>query len=289
MRNGEVKDMNIKTNVLRDSRGKPRGITGIFTDLTPRKRLEEIERRAARLKEVEELATSIAHEIRNPLASIRGAIQELARPESAGTEPAVKLADIAIRESDRLDNIIGNFLRFARMRQPDFGEIDAATLVEEVAILLRQRSDAKNVEITTDLTPGVSVRVDAEQMRQAFLNIGVNALEAMNGSGSLKITGAQSESTGRIRKREDETVSERRRMFEIIFEDAGAGISAEDMSKIFTPFYTGKTDGTGLGLSIVHKIIGLHNGSIDIRSEPGKGTRVRIALPLAMPQAEEKQ
>ncbi|MHC4662579.1 MAG: ATP-binding protein [Planctomycetota bacterium] len=288
MRTGDVKDMNVKTNVLRDSRGKSRGIIGIFTDLTPRKRMEEIERRAARLKEIEELATSIAHEIRNPLASIRGAIQELARPESAGTEPAVRLADIAMKESDRLDNIIGNFLRFARMRQPEFAEIDAANLLEEVAILLRQRSDAKNVEIVTELPVDIKVKVDSEQIKQAFLNIGVNSLEAINGSGSLRITGSLRHSTGRIRKRDDETVSERRRMFEITFEDSGEGISAEDLTKVFTPFFTGKTDGTGLGLPIVHKIINLHGGTIDIRSEPGKGTRVRVALPLAQPAMEEK-
>jgi two-component system sensor histidine kinase PilS (NtrC family) len=297
MREGEAKDINIKTSVLKDSRGRPRGLIGIFTDLTPRKRLEEAERKALRLQDAELLATSIAHEIRNPLASIRGAIQELANVVNEETSAGliengpVQLADIAVRESDRLEHIIGNFLRFARMGPPQFRKLDISELIDEVVILLKQRSDTRDITITADVPQDLRINGDAEQLKQAFLNLGVNALEAMKNSdkpSSFTISADAQHSAGRVTKSSAELVVTKRQMVEIRFVDTGPGIKEEDLAKIFAPFYTTRTDGTGLGLSIVHKIVEMHGGTSEIENTT-TGACVRIRLPMVADKTPDEE
>jgi two-component system sensor histidine kinase PilS (NtrC family) len=174
--------VDVKTAVLRDSRKRVRGVIGVFADATLPRRVTEMETRLARLEGVEEMALGIAHEIRNPLASIRGAVQELVPTGDARwTDDDRKLADIVRRESDRLDRIVGEFLGFARTRPPERKLLDANKVVEEVALLLTSRDDAKEVEVKAlpDEQGPDMVLADLGQLKQVLLNLGINALEAM--------------------------------------------------------------------------------------------------------------
>jgi PAS domain S-box-containing protein len=282
-RDGERKAVEVKTSILRDERGVSRGTIGIFTDLTPKKQMEAAEKRAERLEGIEALALGIAHEVRNPLASIRGCVQELGRLEYLG-EDERQLAQIVCRESDRLDAIIAEFLRFARLRPPELGEIDLAALLREVAVLLNARVEGGRVSIELALPESARVKGDAPMLTQVFLNLGINAIEAVEGKGALSISCRET----RCPRRATGEGGGRRTLeevpgFEVAFEDTGAGIAPQDLARVFTPFFTTKTTGTGLGLPIAERIVKSHGGTISLVSEPGRGTTVKVLLP-AEPQ-----
>lgn len=302
-REGDRKSVEVKTSVLRDERGIMRGTIGIFTDLTPKKQMEAAQKRAERLEGIEALALGIAHEVRNPLASIRGCVQELGRVDYLGEDERA-LARIVCRESDRLDAIIAEFLRFARLRPPEIGEVDLVALLRETTVLLRGRVEDGRVEIELDVPEVAPVKGDGPMLTQVFLNLGINALEAIDGAprtvgdsnGGPRAAG-DSKVLGRVRlacrearcpRRTPESAAGRRLVedapgFEVVFEDTGAGIAPEDLARVFTPFFTTKTSGTGLGLPIAARIVKSHGGTIALESEPGRGTTVRVLLP-AEPQ-----
>ena len=272
------------TSVLVDARQGIRGVIGIFRDMTLKHRLEEMQTRLDRLTSTEEMAQGLAHELRTPLASIRGAVQELTTRELQDDSDR-RLSDIVRRESDRLDRLLQQFLDFARMRPLIRQRLELRRLCEETVLLLRQRPEARAVQIECGAGPEHWVSGDPDQLRQALLNVGGNALEAVNGQGSVRISLGPEErpllSTGPERRLGS------RPGVELLIEDDGPNpVPPDQRSRVFLPFFTTKKGGMGLGLAITQKILRLHEGDITCGGGSRGGTCFRLWLPLAPSQGE---
>jgi two-component system sensor histidine kinase PilS (NtrC family) len=240
------------------------GMVITFQDLTDVRALEETSRRQDRLAAVGRLAASIAHEIRNPLAAMRGSIQML-RAEMDGDTEQAQLMEIILRESDRLNKIVADYLNYARPRPAELKEVDVSALVRETFKLLRNSAELSERHLLEeDLPKGPAIVTgDAEQLKQVCWNIARNAVQAMPDGGTFRI--ALEEVDGnRVR---------------VSFSDTGRGMTPEQVERMFEPF-TSTTGGTGLGLSIVYQIIRDHNGTINLRSLQGAGTTITIELPI---------
>ncbi len=244
--------------------GETTGLILTFQDLTDIRSMEESIRRKDRLAAVGRVAAGLAHEIRNPLGAMRGSIQVLqlnTPPESSNA----KLMDIVLRESDRLNNIITNFLSYARPRVSDFSEIDVRQAVSDTFTLLEHSPDITEHHVLEADLPAEPVIIsgDQTQLKQIFWNLARNAIGAMNDGGTLKV--------------KLEKLNERR--IRIEFKDTGCGMSASQVERLFEPFSTSTTGGTGLGLSIVYQIVRDHNGTINVRSLENEGTTITVELP----------
>lgn len=230
--------------------------------------IEENLRRAEKLSTLGEMAAVLAHEIRNPLGSIRGTA-EILRDDYRPGDPKFEFIDIQIRETERLNRVVEDFLRMARPLPTEMVQCLVQPELETVALLVA--NDARERKVSLVLEPpaaDVVVKGNGEKLRQAFLNIVINSLQATPVGGSLTISTSvcqTGDSAG---------------MCEIRFCDSGEGIDAESLIRIFEPFYTTKPDGTGLGLAISRKIVEGHGGTLQIESVVGKGTTVMIKLPL---------
>jgi two-component system sensor histidine kinase PilS (NtrC family) len=243
--------------------GDTTGTVITFQDLTHIRALEETSRRQDRLAAIGRMAASIAHEIRNPLAAMRGSIQML-RADMEGESSQTELMEIILRESDRLNRIISDFLSYARPRSIIQSKVDVGELLRETFTLLRHSaeiSDGQTIEEEIPASP-VLIDADSEQLRQVLWNLARNALQAMPSGGTLRAT-VQRQSHNRLR---------------IAFSDTGRGMSPEQVEHLFEPF-SSTTGGTGLGLSIVYQIIRDHGGTINVRSREGQGTTITIELP----------
>ena len=179
-----------------------------------------------------------------------------------------ELLDIISNESERLNSVISDFLKFARPQEPHLEEVDGNELLKETMLLLKEKIQ-KSVELGMKLCEDLpSIDADLSQLKQVFINIVLNALESMEASGRLEIS---SEIKGKIHKRKCISIS---------FSDTGKGIDQDKLEKIFQPFYSDKENGTGLGLSICHRIIQNHRGDIIAESKPGVGSKFTILLPI---------
>lgn len=225
---------------------------------------EEMLRRADRLSALGELSAGIAHEIRNPLASIKGTA-EILQEDFPAASKKFEFLQILIRETERLNKVVENFLSFARPKIPDLGSCEVSAVLKSVLELVKHPASKGQVTIKTNFDgQGPDLIADAEQLKQAFLNIILNALQAMPQGGELSI----------VTRHQAPWV-------EIYFQDQGAGIPPHDLDKIFNPFYTTKGEGTGLGLAITHRIIAEnHGGQMEVESEEGKGTKFIVRLPM---------
>ena len=243
--------------------GETTGTVITFQDLTHIRALEETSRRQDRLAAIGRMAASIAHEIRNPLAAMRGSIQML-RAEMRGDSSETELMEIILRESDRLNRIISDFLTYARPRSIVQSKVDVGELLQQTFTLLRNSSEIHKSHVIEAKTPEdpALTNADSEQLRQVFWNLARNALNAMPQGGTLNAVVAVN-SNKRLR---------------IIFDDTGRGMSPEQVEHLFEPF-SSTTGGVGLGLSIVYQIIRDHGGTINVRSREGKGTTISIELP----------
>lgn len=249
---------------LYSERGEPSGLIITFQDLTEIRSMEESIRRTDRLAAVGRVAAGLAHEIRNPLGAMRGAIQVLESntpPESIHAD----LMKIILSESDRLNNIITNFLSYARPKAGNFSTTDLGEAIRDTIQLIRHSPDVKENHIFTDNLPKepIYVSADVTQLKQIFWNLARNALNAMPGGGELSIT-TEPSPNDRVK---------------IYFADTGLGMSPEQVEQLFEPFSTSTSGGTGLGLSIVYQIVKDHNGAINVRSSEGEGTVITIELP----------
>jgi two-component system sensor histidine kinase PilS (NtrC family) len=251
------------------------GLIITFQDLTEIRSMEESVRRKDRLAAVGRVAAGLAHEIRNPLGAMRGAIQVL----DSSTEPEstqASLMDIILKESDRLNSIITNFLNYARPAAGEFAETDVAETIRDTLTLLKHSPDVREDHVlNADLpvTP-ILISADAAQLKQIFWNLARNAIQAMPGGGELRF-GLETIPNNRIR---------------ITFSDTGQGMSQDQVEQLFEPFSNSTSGGTGLGLSIVYQIVKDHNGVINVRSREGQGTTITVDLPRehrrARPEAE---
>jgi two-component system sensor histidine kinase PilS (NtrC family) len=243
--------------------GDTTGTVITFQDLTHIRALEETSRRQDRLAAIGRMAASIAHEIRNPLAAMRGSIQML-RADMVGDSSQTELMGIILRESDRLNRIISDFLSYARPRSIIQSQVNVGELLQQTFMLLRHSAEINPnhlIEEQLPLSPAL-VNADSEQLQQVFWNLSRNALHAMPSGGTLRAT---------VRKNSDERLR-------ITFSDTGRGMAPEQVEHLFEPF-SSTTGGTGLGLSIVYQIIRDHGGTINVRSREGHGTTITIELP----------
>ena len=240
------------------------GLIITFQDLTEIRSMEESVRRKDRLAAVGRVAAGLAHEIRNPLGAMRGAIQVLESSTTPGSTQA-ELMEIILKESDRLNSIITNFLNYARPAATNFSDMDVAEAIREMFKLLRHSPDVRDEHIFIDESGGESVWIaaDTSQLKQIFWNLARNAIQAMPDGGTLRVA-LESVPNNRVR---------------IVFEDSGRGMSQEQVEQLFEPFANSTTGGTGLGLSIVYQIVRDHNGAINVRSIEGNGSVITIELP----------
>lgn len=251
--------------------GQATGLVGVFKDLTQIRDLEEEMRRKAWLASLGEMSAGMAHEIRNPLGALAGAMQML-RKDLQGDETSQRLMDIAVREATRLDTIITEFLQYARPPALNLAEHDLNKVLAETLDLVQHEARArKHINIVTTLaSDSLPRQVDQDQMKQVFWNLATNAFDAMPKGGQLTIaTGCRAIDAG---GRKGDVV-------EISFHDTGEGIPRANLDKIFLPFFTTKKQGSGLGLAAVHRIVDLHGGWIKVDSREREGSRFVVCLP----------
>jgi two-component system, NtrC family, sensor histidine kinase PilS len=243
------------------------GFLYTFQDVTDVRRLERNARLQQRLAAVGEMAAGIAHEIRNPLASMSGSIQVL-RHELTLNDEQAQLMDIVLRESERLNETIKSFLAYARPQRFALARLDIRRVVQDAALLLRNSSEVQAQHtVAVDVPPDpVWCEADENQMRQVIWNLATNGLKAMAQGGRLLLTAA--------------TADDGSGATLLTVEDQGRGIPPEALDAIFQPFHSSFDKGTGLGLAIVHRIVTDHNGTINVSSRVGAGTIVTVRLPM---------
>jgi two-component system, NtrC family, sensor histidine kinase PilS len=269
-----------------DADGTPEGIsaTAIFQDITDSKRLEELRLRAERLEGVAELSASLAHEIKNPLASIRSAVEQLSRVPQP-TEDARTLSTLIVRESDRLSRLLSEFLDFARTRVTRIAEVELGGLVKGAVKLAATHPDGQKRVRVSCATPadGIPVEGDEDLLHRAVFNIALNAVQAARDDGHVWV-----EVAAIPPEQLPVGVSFERGAASVRITDDGPGIPPEVRAKMFDPFVTTKPGGTGLGLPIVHRAIEAHRGLVFVDSG-SSGTRFTVLLPRRQPKPEESQ
>jgi signal transduction histidine kinase len=220
--------------------------------------------RSEKLAALGQLAAGIAHEIRNPLTSINILIHSLASNLPSGTSQKEDLKVIE-EEIDRINEIVDQFLRFAKPTPPLLQKGEVVSIVEETLQLLRPQIEKQRIAVQKEFQPLPSILMDREQMKQVILNLLLNAVQAMPKGGHLALK-------GHLPKND--------RWIKLLIQDSGVGIPGGDIHKLFDPFFTTKEGGIGLGLSIAHRIIDQHHGKIEVESPPGKGTLFTVWLPI---------
>lgn len=265
----------LRAGQLRRRDGGEIGRVLVIADETRLRLLEDGARRSEALAALGEMAAGIAHEVRNPLTSLRGCAQELAEvAESGGRVDDARLARIIVDESDRLARIVNDFLALSRMRPPARREVVVEDLLREAAVLLGARADlpvGTAVEVRCD--HGLPrFNADPDQLRQVVLNLGVNALEALRDRPSPRVL-LSAGLAGDDNPLDGDALR-------LGVADNGHGIQREHLASVSTPFWSSKPQGTGLGLSVVARIVKDHEGAMRIDSEPGSGTEVVLFLPL---------
>lgn len=258
--------LGFSSSPMRDPEGNRIGSVVIFQDLTPVKQMEERVRVADRLAVVGEMAAGLAHEIRNPLASIAGSSQMLREiPEIP--EISRPLLDIIGRESTRLNNLISDFLAYTRPSLREVGPVEMSELAREIAEAVSAgEARAAGVEIEPSAGGAFTVEGDAGLLRQVLWNLVRNAVQATPRGGTVRIR-----LLSQVRHREPYVV--------VSVSDTGAGIDPAHLGRIFNPFFTSKEGGTGLGLAISQRIVQFHKGFIEVRSTPGAGSTFAVFLP----------
>jgi len=276
---GAGKILGCSVTPLVDTNRKKVGNTLIFQDLTVIKEMERKIEKNKRLAFVGEMAASLAHEIRNPLASISGPIQMLSK-DLRLDETDRKLMQIILRGKDRLDGFVKEFLLLARPKQSERKDIDVKAIIDDVLESLRFSPEwRKNIEVIKNLCNQTSIYGNKAEIRQVIWNMISNAVQAMPEGGKLKI---ETTPIPPLVKGGKGRFPDTKEYLEIRISDNGCGIKEKNQDKVFEPFYTTKKNGTGLGLAIVNRIVENHMGKIKIKSKPGKGTDCIVLLPTKL-------
>jgi two-component system sensor histidine kinase PilS (NtrC family) len=269
-RNGTHCFLGVTISPLRNDLQETIGVSGIFQDLTPLKKLEEEMNQKRWLALIGEMAAGMAHEIRNPLTSLSGSVQ-LLKGEPSFSEENRRLMEIVLDETDRLNNIITEFILYAKPLPPRRKWILLRELMADCLQLIQNAPEAAKqvVRVIQETDPSALIFVDPDQMKQVFWNLSINAFQAMPEGGTLTLR------VKAIKKKLPLSESE---SIQIDFEDTGVGIKKEFLPKIFYPFFTTKSSGSGLGLPLVQRVIDQHGGTISPESRVD-GTTFRILLP----------
>ena len=264
--------VNGSASQLLSERGEYLGVVMVFEDITKEDEMEQELDRISRLAEIGQLAAGIAHELRNPLASIKGAAQVLLGDLTPDlVERHGEFLDIIVSEVDGLNAVTSEFLEFSRPAPLTLKTTDLNALLARRVSFMAAEFAAMDVIVERQLDPALPlVQADAAQLERVFVNIILNAAQAMTDGGVLTVTTEQVNPTA----------------VEVRFSDTGHGIAASKLKKIFTPFFTTKTKGTGLGLPIVQKIVDAHGGHLRVDSELEVGTTFTIYLPISNPYFE---
>ncbi|GAX88793.1 PAS domain S-box protein [Effusibacillus lacus] len=260
---GRTRYILVTTRVLRNRNDTVLGVMLTYKDITMQEMLEEQIRQSEKLAVIGELAAGTAHEIRNPLTSVKGFIQLLDRKYEMDA-PEKEYFRIILSELNRVNDIIREFLLLSKPTDPNLRVIDINSVMEDIRTLMTSDALLHNIDLEFHFSEDpAECEVDVEQIKQVFINLIRNAFEAIGLNGRLSIT-------TRVLEKE----------CEVLFADNGPGISNEAISRIFEPFFTTKEEGTGLGLTVSYRIIQNHGGTISVDSEEGKGTTFKVVLPL---------
>jgi two-component system sensor histidine kinase HydH len=250
---------------LAGEHGEPLGTILLFRDLTELRALRDEAARNQRLATVGRLAAGVAHEIRNPLSSIKG-FATYFRERYRDAPADVETATIMIQEVDRLNRVVGQLLEFSRPVGILPRPVDLRRLVADSVRMVEAQAAAKGIAVETEVdAPAGGVTLDADRLNQVLLNLYLNAVEAMEAGGKLRVSAA---------------AGPEGRSLEIRVSDTGCGIRPEDLPQIFEPYFTTRPGGTGLGLAIAHNVVGAMGGTIQVESRPGAGATFTLRLPV---------
>ncbi len=259
--------LDVIATTLHEDDGAFVGHVILFRDMTEIRRLEEEIARSRRLASLGSLAAGVAHEIRNPLSSIKGFATWFRERHRENLEDR-ETADVMIREVDRLNRVITQLLEFARPLTINRAPMLLSAVIRHALRMVDGDARAKEIVVETDLSPDIGeIPLDADRMTQVFLNLFQNAITSMAKGGVLRV------SLGRRGRRDEKTVC-------VTVADTGIGIPEEDLHRVFDPYFTTRPSGTGLGLAIVQKIVEGHGGEVRLESEPGRGTKATVLLPF---------
>ena len=266
-------------SILKDPGGDEMGLILIFQDLTEFRQMQEQVRRMDRLAVAGELAAGIAHEIKNPLASLSGSIQML-RDEVEFGPMQQRLMDITLREAERLNALVNEFLLFSRPEKTVDQSVEVNEVIRDTLEMMKNSPElSRPIRIEKNLTDNLWVHIDAQRLQQVIWNLVLNAVQEMTNSGCLTVTTAvrPNQSGG----------EDKQNLAEISIADTGHGILPENQGKVFDPFFTTKDQGTGLGLTIVHRIVEDYGGRIFLESDGRSGTIFTLHFPLAEESPKE--
>jgi two-component system, NtrC family, sensor histidine kinase PilS len=265
LRRGDAAETPVRMtfSALRAGDGQRIGLIAACEDLSAIRAMEARMRAADRLATLGRMAANIAHEIRNPLAALSGAVEVMAA--GAADDTRERLAQIVLKETGRLNGIIREFLEYARPAPLSRTAVNVAEAVDEVLLLLEHQATPGTLKAVRQFPPSLVWTVDRQQFRQAVWNLCLNARQAMPAEGG-ELTVTMAVVGGRLILRVGDT---------------GEGIAPADLGHIFEPFFSTKSDGSGLGLALVHRIVQDHGGEIDVQSRPGAGSVFTVTLPAA--------
>lgn len=267
-KDGTRVEVSVSTAPVRDEAGEITALISVSRDITSRNRMEELLRRSEKLTTVGQLAAGVAHEIRNPLTTLRGFLQL----QQQSNKLNHRHLDLMLSELDRINLIVGEFLILAKPQAVHFQERDIRFILGDVISLLDSQAHLHGVEFVLQASSeSAMVHCEENQLKQVFINVLKNGMEAMPNGGSIHIKLKVDESAKRVR---------------IEIRDEGIGIPEEMMSKLGEPFFTNKESGTGLGLMVSQRIIQSHKGMMDIKSVMNRGTTVIIELPASELQTQ---
>lgn len=264
---GNIKFLSITTSLLSDEKEEISGATALVRDLTLIKKLKKDVQEKERLKTIGELASGVAHEIRNPLNAIRLSIEKLKRNNKK--KETAELLQIITEEIGRIETSVGDFLNFTKPFNLTLKEVRLNQILDEIISLIEVKALNKGVILKRKFDVIPLIHGDEIALRRVFMNLLRNSIDATNDGGEIIVK-----------------TNSNKEAVEVSIEDTGIGISDEDLSRIFDPYFSMSKGGTGLGMSIAKRIIEGHKGKISISSKPGKGTRVMVKLPIG--KAEDR-
>ncbi len=269
---GTVLPIGLSTATFERAAGGETAVTAIFTDLSELKELQDLQRRAERLEAVASLSAALAHEIRNPLASIRSSVEQLAAATGADDDSRV-LSRLIMRESDRLNRLLGEFLDFSRVRTATLGDVDLRASAQATLDLIREHPDCgPGVSLRLD-GPATPLLADEDLLHRILSNLVLNAVQACGGTGEVRV---------RVGPADPDEVPGGVSIpapVRLVVEDTGPGIDPDLRERLFQPFVSGRPGGSGLGLAIVQRAVDAHRGMVLLDAEPGRGARFTVYLP----------
>lgn len=287
-RDGSRLHLGFSQSILKNPGGDEIGLILILQDLTEFRQMQEQVRRMDRLAVAGELAAGIAHEIKNPLASLSGSIQML-RDEVDFGPMQQRLMDITMREAERLNALVNEFLLFSRPEKAVDRSVEVNQVIEDTLEMLKNSPElSRPIRIEKTLSKNLWVLIDSQRLQQVIWNLVLNAVQEMKNSGRLSVATAIRTKRGSGDAPRDYAWDRQEKLAEISISDTGPGILPENQGKVFDPFFTTKDQGTGLGLTIVHRIVENYDGKIFLDSDGRSGTTFTLHFPLAEEDPQDR-